>query len=79
MGDVSARVRKLVADMFGVPLADVTPATSHEDVTDWDSLNIVKLALAVEAEFGVAITPDDAVNFTSVGAITELLQHKIAR
>jgi acyl carrier protein len=73
---ISHRVHQLVADIFGVPLAAVTPGMSHHDVADWDSLNIVKLAMAVEAEFGVPITPDDAVEFTSVGAIIDTLTRK---
>ena len=39
-------------------------------------MNIVKLAMAVEAEFRVPITPDDAVNFTSVQAIIDVLLAK---
>lgn len=76
--DIAHRVSQLIADMFGLPPSEVTPATSYQDVPDWDSLNIVKLAMAVEAEFGVPITPDDAVNFTSVHAIIETVEHKKA-
>ena len=74
--NVLSRVRQLVADVLGAPLEDVGVTTSHEDVPAWDSLNIVKLAMAVEAEFMVTITPDDAVNFVSVTAILDVLQEK---
>lgn len=75
--DSLSRVRQLVADVLGASVDDVSANTSHEDVPAWDSLNIVKLAMAVEAEFGVTITPDDAMNLTSVRAILEVL-HKAA-
>jgi acyl carrier protein len=77
-GDSFNRVRQLVADVLGTSIDDVNETTSHEDVPAWDSLNIVKLAMAVEAEFGVTITPDDAMNLTSVKAILEVVQ-KVVR
>jgi acyl carrier protein len=73
-GDSLNRVRQLVADVLGASVDEVNVTTSHEDVPAWDSLNIVKLAMAVEAEFGVIITPDDAMNLTSVKAILEVVQ-----
>lgn len=77
--DVLSRVRQLIADVLGVPIEHVDMATSHEDVPAWDSLNIVKLAMAIEAEFMIAVTPDDAVNLTSVKAIVDMLHHNGVR
>jgi acyl carrier protein len=70
------RLRQLVADVLGVPLQEVAIDTSYKDVPAWDSLNVVKLAMAVEAEFRVVITPDDAMNFTSVKEILKVLGQK---
>ena len=72
--DLLDRVRHLVADVLGTPVEEVTATTSHEDLPAWDSLNIVKLAMAVEVEFEIAITPDDAVNLTSVSTIVDLVR-----
>ena len=72
--DSLSRVRQVVADVLGAPVEEVNLTTSHEDLPAWDSLNIVKLAMAVEAEFGVTITPDDAMNLTSVKAILDVVQ-----
>jgi len=74
--DTLDRVRQLVADILDMPLPAVDLETSYDDVPAWDSLNIVKLAMAVESEFRVPISPDDAVNFTSVKAILEVVQRK---
>jgi acyl carrier protein len=73
------RVRLLVADVLGLPLETVGAETSYHSVSAWDSVNIVKLAMAAEAEFGVAVSPDDAVNFTSVSAIVEVMEKKGAK
>lgn len=78
-GDTLVRVRQLIVDVLGAPIEHVDMATSHEDIPAWDSLNIVKLAMAIEAEFMTAVTPDDAVNLTSVKAIVDMLHDKGVR
>jgi acyl carrier protein len=70
------RVRLLVADVLGLPLETVGAETSFHDVKAWDSVNIVKLAMAAEVEFGVGVSPDDAMNFTSVSAIAAVMEKK---
>jgi acyl carrier protein len=74
--ELVTRLRQVVADVLGVPFQELALNTSHKDVPAWDSLNIVKLAMAIEAEFRVVITPDDAMNFTSVGEILKVLESK---
>ncbi len=70
------RVSKLVADVFGLSSEEVSLKTTHDTVKNWDSLNIVQLVMAVEAEFGVEIFPDDAVDFLSVELICTILRDK---
>jgi acyl carrier protein len=73
------QVRQVVADVLGVPLEDVNADTSYQTVAAWDSLNIIKLVMAIESEFQVPISADDAVNFTSVSAIVRVLEEKKVR
>ena len=73
---VEHRTRQLVADVFGLPLDTVTRETSHKTVEDWDSLNVLNVLLAVEGEFGVTISPEEAANFVSVEKILAVLEAK---
>lgn len=75
---VETRVRGVVADVFGLPLSTVTRDTSHEQVETWDSLNIVHLLLALQEEFEVSISPDEAVQFLSVSNIVTVIELKDA-
>ena len=70
------RVRQLVSDVFGVPLAQVTLTTSRDEIQDWDSVNVVNLVMALESEFNVALSIDDAADLLSVGIIIALLREK---
>ena len=70
------RTRQVVADVLGIALERVTLDTSHRDVSEWDSLNIINMVMAVESEFGVTLEVDDAARFTSVGAIVAVLRER---
>ena len=73
---VEERTRQLVAEVFGLPLEQVSRATSHETVEDWDSLNVLNVLMAVEGEFGVTISPEEAAHFVSVEKILAVLESK---
>ncbi|HEV3137185.1 MAG TPA: acyl carrier protein [Pirellulales bacterium] len=73
---VEERARKVVAEVFGLPLATVTSQTSHENVDDWDSLNVLNVLMAIEGEFDVSVSPEDAAEFVSVERIVAVLRTK---
>ena len=73
---VEQRTRRLVAEVFGLPLETVTRATSHETVDQWDSIAVLNVLMAVESEFDVAISPEEAASFMSVEKILAVLATK---
>jgi acyl carrier protein len=73
---VEERTRKVVAEVFGLPLATVTAQTSHENVDDWDSLNVLNVLMAIEGEFDVSVSPEEAAEFVSVERIVAVLRTK---
>jgi acyl carrier protein len=75
-GPVEDRTRKVVAEVFGLPLESVTLQTSHETVEEWDSLNLLNVLMAIEGEFGVTISPEEAASFVSVEQILAVLRTK---
>lgn len=70
------RARRLVSEVFGVPLATVTLEASQDSIESWDSLNMVNLVMAIEAEFEVSVSIDEAVDLLSVKLILALLREK---
>src|SRR5204863_8944159 len=53
---VEPRVRRLVADHLGVGTEELTRDVSLADELAVDSLDLVELALALEAEFGISMS-----------------------
>lgn len=76
---VEDRTRKLVAEVFGLPLESVSLKTSHETVEEWDSLNVLNILMSVEGEFGVSISPEEVADFVSVERIVAVLRTKEIR
>ena len=73
------RVRRVVADVLGLDIGVVRPTTSHEQVEGWDSLRVVHLSMALEEEFSVRFSPEEAISFLSVENILSVLRNKAAR
>ena len=66
MDNIEARVRKIVADELGVNEADLKNESSFVDDLGADSLDVVELVMALEAEFEFEIPDDEAEKITNV-------------
>ncbi len=74
---IEERLQRIFEEAFGVDRID--DSMSAETVEDWDSLAHVGLMVAFEQEFGVSITPADAVNLPDVKSIKEFLRQRGAQ
>ncbi len=60
-------------------LLDVDPATlsdeaSPETVGTWDSLSHLNLVMGLESEFGISLTPEEALEMKTLGLIRAILR-----
>ena len=69
MSNVEDVIRALVADKLGVEKAQVTREASFVDDLGADSLDTVELVLALEDEFNLDISDDDAARIHNLGDI----------
>src|SRR2546426_12035762 len=53
---VEPRVRRVVAEQLGVNVEELTPDVSLTDDLAADSLDLLELTLALEAEFGIVVS-----------------------
>jgi acyl carrier protein len=68
------RLYRLVASVLNVSADELTDESSPETVTSWDSLNHLNLILAVEGEFGIGLSPEDAMDMSNVALIRAVLR-----
>ncbi|HUI06196.1 MAG TPA: acyl carrier protein [Verrucomicrobiae bacterium] len=67
------RIYRTVASVLGVPAAELSDDSSPETLPAWDSLNHLNLVMALEGEFGISLTPEDAMEMRTVGSIRAVL------
>ena len=64
--EVSAKVKKIVADHLGIDEGKVTDEASFTDDLGADSLDTVELVMAFEEEFSIEIPDEIAEKITTI-------------
>lgn len=70
------QIRRLVADVLRVPVEQLGPRSSPDDIESWDSLRHLNLVLAIEQEFELQFTPEEIEQLLSVELIELLVEEK---
>lgn len=76
--EILNELREIMIDVFDVDDLDVTPATTAEDVEEWDSLSHVRLVVAVERKFKIKFKNSEIEALKSVGDLVNLIEAKTA-
>ena len=75
--DICALVRDILADLLDDPALVLTDTTVASDLTDWDSINHVRLLIAIEQELGFRFTHEEAESPSNVGELVGLIETKL--
>ena len=67
------RIYRIVSDVFGVPTTEIDDDSSPDTIETWDSVSHISLVLSLEAEFGVSLGPEDAMEMLSVRLVRLIL------
>lgn len=71
-------VKKVMASVLEVEIADINDESSMDTIKSWDSLRQMNLVLALEDSFGISIPDEDAANATSYKLIVLVLDEQLA-
>ncbi len=75
--DVESRVREIISEQLGVAANEVTPEASFIEDLGADSLDIVELVMALEEEYGMEISDEEAEKIRTVKDVVDYIQaHK---
>jgi len=66
----------LLAGVFNLREADITPTLTKDDVDNWDSLKHMDLIVTLEREYNIMLEITDIVSMVSVESIEKVLQSK---
>ncbi len=70
------QVREIMQDVFDVDDLEVTPATTAEDIEEWDSLSHIRLVVAIERRFKIRFKNAEIVGLQNVGELVEAIDGK---
>src|SRR5208282_4449443 len=75
--DIETKVREKISEQLGVAADEVKPDSSFIEDLGADSLDIVELVMALEEEFNVEISDEDAEKIRTVkDVVTYIEAHK---
>ena len=74
MSDIEARVKKIIAEQLGVEESQVTNEKAFVADLGADSLDIVELVMALEEEFGIDVSDEEAEKLLSVGDVVRYVE-----
>ena len=74
MASVDEKVKHIIVEQLGVDEDEVKSGASFVDDLGADSLDVVELVMALEEEFGLEISDEDAEKLATVQQATEYIQ-----
>ncbi len=72
--DTFTKVVTLLSGELGVDAAKITYESDVVKDLGADSLDVVQLLMALEDEFGITVSEDEATNLRTVGDIVNLIE-----
>lgn len=72
------KVKEIIEEQLSLEGVEITLETRFKEDLEVDSLDLFELVMAFEEEYNVEIPSEDLEKITSVGAVIDYIQSKVA-
>ncbi len=79
MDQIYAGLNEIFRDLLGDDTIRLGPATTADDIPEWDSFNHINIIVAVEVRFGVKFSTVEVEALRNVGDLAARIAHKQGR
>ena len=77
--EIFTRLNKVFQDVFDDDSIRITPATTADDIEDWDSLEHITLISAVEKEFRMKFKMTEVTSMKNVGEMAVIIAERATK
>ena len=70
------KIKSIITEQLGVDESEVTPDSDFAKDLGADSLDTVELVMALEEEFGIEISDEDAEKIKTVGDVSKYIDER---
>ena len=75
--EIKARIKNVMAGVFGVPVEQISEDSSPDTIEKWDSLHHMNLIIALEEDFTLQFSDDEIAELLNFAMIQILIQEKV--
>ena len=68
------KLKQILSSTLNVPEEQIREESSVENMEVWDSLAHLNIILSLEQSFGISITPEEAIEMTSLRSMRKKLR-----
>ena len=76
---IEQRVKEIIVEQLGVSEGEVKPEAKFVDDLGADSLDLVELVMALEEEYNMEISDEDAEKILTVGDAIEYIKSHVSK
>jgi len=74
---IEERLKRIISEWIDVDPLEVVPEAKFTDDLGADSLSVVELVMAIEEEFGIEISDENAEKLYRVGDVIRYLEERV--